>query len=392
MVDATLRTQILPDGVQHEFAPGYHAGCTRMLAEMGALAQRVGADVPASFRETLDKMATYVLAMVTPEFSNPMFGDTRRPEGGRTYGELLVMLGGILNRPEFSAVAERRHAGLPPLNWCFPHGGMYFFRSGWGPDDIYMALHCCPPSAGGKKGGHDQPDNGTFELCAFGRWLMPDSGCFVYHESTAPLDRDWFRQTAVHQTLTLDNANSVNAPRHLFWWDTPELAVVRFENQSYPDLCHRRTVFFVQRRFFVIVDEALGDARGDLDLHVQLAPGPAQIDAGSKTARTEFADGGNVLVWTPAVQAARMEEEAGYTSSRYGHYEPRPAFRLRLADGPPAALLSVIVPYRGAKPPRVVAALEPGFVPGADSLAVRCEVDNAAVVVGCDGRRAWLES
>jgi heparan-sulfate lyase len=45
------------------------------------------------------------------------------------------------------------------------------------------------------------------------------------------------------------------------------------ENQSYENLAHRRSVFFVDKRYFVIVDEAIGNATGDIDIHFQLAPG-----------------------------------------------------------------------------------------------------------------------
>lgn len=78
---------------------------------------------------------------------------------------------------------------------------MYVMRNDWGPEQIYFALHA--PPLGLK--GHDQPDNGTFELYAYGRWLMPDTGYYTYgHDLEARL---WHRQTQVHQTLTLDGRN-----------------------------------------------------------------------------------------------------------------------------------------------------------------------------------------
>ena len=52
----------------------------------------------------------------------------------------------------------------------------------WGSEQIYFALHGPPPGIS----GHDQPDNGTFELCAFGRWLMPDTGFYTYGHALRP--------------------------------------------------------------------------------------------------------------------------------------------------------------------------------------------------------------
>ena len=78
-----------------------------------------------------------------------------------------------------------------------------------------MGLHCSPLAIS----SHDQPDNGTFELYAYGRWLMPDTGFYTYgHDAEA---RAWHRQTRVHQTLTLDEKNSTDAGRHLLWRSEP---------------------------------------------------------------------------------------------------------------------------------------------------------------------------
>lgn len=38
-------------------------------------------------------------------------------------------------------------------------------------------------------------------------------------------------------------------------------------NPSYEGLTHRRTVWFVDRQFFVIADEASGTAEGEVGLH-----------------------------------------------------------------------------------------------------------------------------
>lgn len=55
-----------------------------------------------------------------------------------------------------------------------------------------LAPHCLPPAIS----GHDQPDNGTFELYGYGRWLMPDTGFYTYgHDAKA---RAWYRQARVH--------------------------------------------------------------------------------------------------------------------------------------------------------------------------------------------------
>ena len=66
--------------------------------------------------------------------------------------------------------------------------------------------------------------------------------------------RNWFRQTAVHKNITLDNKDLETTDSKTLLWnaDLPTPVLVT-ENQSYKELKHRRSVFFVHQQFFVIV-------------------------------------------------------------------------------------------------------------------------------------------
>ena len=43
--------------------------------------------------------------------------------------------------------------------------------------------------------------------------------------------------------------------------------LVVFENQGYDNLKHRRAVFYVNKKFFVLVDEGIGNAEGTIDVY-----------------------------------------------------------------------------------------------------------------------------
>ena len=244
---------------------------------------------------------------------------------------------------------------------------MYALRSGWGPEQVYFALHCSPPAIS----GHDQPDNGTFELSAYGRWLMTDSGYYTYGHD--PEGRAWHRQTKVHQTLTLDGTDSKTDGRSLLWHSSPELTVATVENPSYEGLTHRRTVWFVAGQFFVLLDEAIGDATGTLDLHFQFAPGDVEINVQNHRAATRF-DDANVLVWQRPDAEVTLTEEEGWFAWKYGHRTPRTAIRFRHDRPTPASFLTLIVPYQGMETPGVSASLPTGFEPGNNRVEVRVEV------------------
>ena len=389
----TFLAQVTPDGVQREWSFGYNMGVLRDAVEILRRCQSAGITVPGDYQERVRKMYDYVFAIATPELAGPMFGDASRtafPSKDRAQWSLystLLDATRLLGDPKYEALAKLDRDRLPrQTSHAFPDAGMYVMRNEWGPDQIYFALHCSRPAIS----GHDQPDNGTFELCAYGRWLMPDTGFYTYGHDAA--GRAWHRRTSAHQTLTLDGRDSRVDATHRLWASTPELDAAAVENRSYPGLLHRRTVWFVAKQFFVLLDEAIGDARGTLDLHFQLAPGPTRIDAEARSATTAFPDA-NVLVGTDRQSPVAMEEEEGWFACRYGHREPRTAFRYRHQRGAPAAFLTVIHPYRGSEPPEVSASLPQDFKVGASRVELRVAAATKPAAAGAarvpPRRNAW---
>ncbi|MDP6778055.1 MAG: alginate lyase family protein [Candidatus Latescibacteria bacterium] len=386
-----LLAQTTTDGVQREWSFGYHTGVLRDAVEIADRMDSVGIAVPDAFRDRIRAMYDYIFGVATPDLGAPMFGDGSRPlreSDDRARWPLystLVEASELLGDPKYAARATLERAALPEGTCCgFSEAGIYVLRDDWGTDAIHFALHCSPKAIS----SHDQPDNGTFELYAYGRWLMPDTGFYTYGHD--PDGRAWHRQTRVHQTLTLDGRDSADAGRELLWQSSPELDAVVVENASYEGLIHRRTVWFVERRFFVLLDEAIGDAQGALDLSFQLAPGDATLDSAGKWARTAFGDA-NVLVWAGADAPVTLEEEEGWLAWAYGYRKPRKAFRFRHRGQAPATFLTLVVPYRGTEAPEVSASLADGFRVGDGRAAVKVEGFGRAWEVGRDLEKgeAW---
>jgi heparan-sulfate lyase len=141
------------------------------------------------------------------------------------------------------------------------------------------------------------------------------------------------------------------------------------ENQSYPTLAHRRTIWFVNKQsadaaFFVFLDEALGEATGALELHFQFAPGPVCLDVATGAVHTCF-DDANVLVQPADSQTVTASLSRGWYAWDHGRRAARAAVAYRHANPAPAAFLTVVVPYRGSRAPDVRARLTPDTTPGA---------------------------
>ena len=383
--------QVTSDGVQREWSFGYNRAVLNDAVVMMRRMESMGIPVPDDYRDRIRAMYDYIFAIASPQLSPPMFGDASRGEetsrnraDWSLYGTLIEATE-LLGDPKYAALAKLDRDRLPDqTSHAFTQAGTYVLRDDWGPDQICFYLHCPPKGIS----GHDQPDNGTFELCAYGRWLMPDSGFYTYGHD--PQGRAWHRQTSVHQTLTLDGKNSQIGGKQLLWHSSDQLDAVVVENPSYPGLIHRRTVWFVAKQFFVLLDEALGDAPGTLDLHFQLAPGDAKLDTTRHTASTTF-DDANVLVWMDPDAPVTMEEEEGWFAWKYGHRKPRPAFRYRHAGVAPAAFLTVIYPYRGTGEPTVTAALPESSRPGSERVEIRVKANAKTYHLGRDlkAQQAW---
>lgn len=344
-----IHTQVYSDGHQRELAMGYHVGSIRWfmrtyeLAAMNGLQDRF----PDAYLSTIEKMCEVPMKLGFPDGTTTQFGDSWSGKPGQ-YDHLFESWAEVFDRSDFLYMATGGQSGAVPEGTAFayPESGLYSMRSGWSKEDICMVLKCGPDG-----GGHCQPDNGTFELYAGGRHLMPDAGSYIY--SGDPVNRAWFRQTKVHQTLTLNGENSVYAPQLLKWQPGESLDVLVVENESYQELTHRRAMLFVDKKFFVVVDDAYGPATGDIDIHFQLAPGKAVFNKKKLTVGSDFDEGWNVLVKTQKQKNILLEEEEGQVSFEYTKKEPRPAFRFGLikeATQSGVRFVTVVYPYKASIP------------------------------------------
>ena len=180
---------------------------------------------------------------------------------------------------------------------------------------------------------------------------MPDGGSYIYSGDRE--GRAWFRQTKVHQTLTLNGKNSMYAPKLLLWQPGDDLGMLVVENAGYDQLTHRRAVFFIDKKYFVIVDEAIGNAAGDIGLHFQLAPTAANFDHKNLSVSTAYQDGWNVLVRTEKQVGLKLFEEEGQVSFEYTKKEPRPAFGFHIdkeAGQAGLRFVTLVAPYENAPP------------------------------------------
>ncbi|MEI6140127.1 MAG: alginate lyase family protein [Mariniphaga sp.] len=348
-LNAEIDIQVYPDGHQRELAMGYHLGCIDWFIRTYDLAKINGKTgfFPSSYMDKVQKMCEVPLKLGHPDGTNAQFGDSWAGLPGQ-HKKKFQEWAERFNRKDFLYLASGGEQGTKPDStaYALPYSGLYSMRSSWDKDAICLVLKCGPDG-----GGHCQPDNGTFELSAGGRTLMPDGGSYIY--SGDPENRAWFRQTKVHQTLTLDGQNSGYAPKLLKWNPGKTDNILVVENKSYNNLIHRRSIFFVDKRYFIIVDEAYGSAAGNVDLHFQFATGVAVFNSDEFMATSDYKEGWKLLVQTQKQEGLGMAEEEGQVSFLYTKKEPRPAFRYRINKTSATSnvrFVTVVAPYQTEVP------------------------------------------
>ncbi|MGI6048585.1 MAG: heparinase II/III family protein [Petrimonas sp.] len=280
-----------------------------------------------------------------------MFGDTARNKKRSDDRKLwplyntLVEASEKFKDPKYRALADLDFQYLPSNgSVAFENAGLYSLRNNWTPEQVYMALHCSQSAIS----IHDTPDNGTFEIYAYGKWLMPDTGFFTYgHDKNA---RNWHRQTKVHPTMTVDGKDSFIKGRHILWQSDENQDILCVENESYTYFVHRRTVWFAGKKskipFFVILDEAIGDVKGDIALHFPMAPGDVKIDKIKGLIYTDFEDV-NLSINVIGKKPLDFVSEDGWSSWKYGNREKRTSVSAIYKGQGPFVFVSLLIPYKG---------------------------------------------
>lgn len=260
-----VQKQFLDDGVHIEMTPGYHIEAvyaSNKLYKMANMNGKINV-FPTNYVQLLKNAARFVMDITYPDYSFDNFNDTG--SSGWTKSVLLANFKRYMEMfPDDDEIrwmaTEGKEGSKPTTNvQLYKTGGYYMLRSSWDKDAIMMVLK---NNYNPQNLVHCHPDNGTFSLYYKGKNFLPDAGFYSYGgDDQSNNDRKTYMSTIMHNTLTKNCetiANGQMKGKFLKYENKDNIDVLITENQSYGDLNHRRSVFFVDKKFFVIVDEARG--------------------------------------------------------------------------------------------------------------------------------------
>lgn len=323
-ISSQFSLQFYDDGVHNEMAPNYQLGVVSDFLTIYKVADANDrlSEFDPEYRDKLKKACLFIANYVWPDYTWEWFNDTFR----QTKNVLLR------NIKEYSALfpeenvltylASQRKEGYVPTESLIPfsYGGYYIFRTGWdGNETMFILKNNFNPS----NMSHCHMDNGTFALWSKGRNFFPDSGVYTYGgDEYLDAKREEHLATASHNTLT-KNLETIaddysNGECKLTRTSADEDLVVT-RNQSYNDLTHRRAVYMLEKKFFVIVDDAYGSAADDeINLSFHLCDGTVVTDDFTDSyaygVHTEFSDGNDMLVRTFSETTRGYKAETGVSA------------------------------------------------------------------------------
>jgi hypothetical protein len=324
-----VRHQVRPDGSVHEASTSYH----RLVAELFILgADAVDAALPGQLdpevRTGIERMLDFTAAYLRPDGHAPQIGDA---DDAR-----------VLPLGDYAATDQRDHRHLfiqarraprrQARSVAFPDGGFYVLREG----DLHAVVRCGDVGIHGR-GCHAHNDQLSFDLAWRSRTLVIDPGSYVY--TADPNERNRFRATRFHSTLSIDGAeqNELRTDRlfamldrsraeALLWEVKDGMTVFAGRHHGYSSLpgptLHERRLE-LRPGSLRIVDAIESEAAHDVEWTLPLAP--CNVAIRDRVARASF-PGVRLRVRAPRLD---VHVDGGWVSPSYGVRHPAPFLRLR---------------------------------------------------------------
>lgn len=353
-----LNRHVRPDGTYVEQSTWYHRYTTDFYLQFLVLAERAGMTVRQNVEGPLNGLLDYLMWISRPDGTMPLIGDD---DGGRLLfldertahdaRSPLAIGAALFKRADLAAVAGTPSAELvwllgkagrdvfervmpkpPDANArLFRDGGTAVVRSGWDASASMMTIDAGPH--GFLNAGHAHADALSIDLTVSGRPVLVDPGTFTY--TLAPSWRDLFRETAMHNAVTVDGCASATVAGPFQWltraesrceqWEANEdEGVVLFAGthdgfeRLRPPVRYTRMVAYLEPDLWVIRDEIAGSGEHELSVHWQCAPG---LSCNGGAGSLMLSRGRTEVLGLHVVETAAWRFSDGWVSPTYGGRE-----------------------------------------------------------------------
>lgn len=296
--------QIGPDGVDREQAVWYHHEVAGMMVLCTLFGRANGVSFSPAWHGRLEGMLAFIASVMDAGGNVPMIGDADDavmvrfvppPQQECVFRSLLATGAVLFDRPDFKAKAgrfdlrshwllgddgEARFAALaaqPPAavtRRVFADAGVYVLGDAFDTPEEVRIVADAGPIGYLSIAAHGHADALAFTLSAGGLPFLIDPGTFAYH--TEPAWRVYFRGTAAHNTVTVDDADQSEPGGHFMWLRKARTTCLSWHSDAEEDrlvamhdgygrlpdpVRHTRTICFRKAAMQIVVEDRL-EAQG----------------------------------------------------------------------------------------------------------------------------------
>lgn len=380
-------TAFLDDGCLVELDASYHTSEVEQFLRIYRAARLNGRQevLGSDYLDKLFPSCTFVADYCYPDATWEWFNDTRAQTARVVRRWMNAYADLYPDNGKFKWLGSAGTQGTKPSESLTEYrtSGYYMFRSGWTAEDMMLVYK---NNDNPKDMWHAHRDNGTVGLWVKGRHFLPAPGPYTYGDGNGgSLDaiRAEHQAARNHNTLTrelADIAEGMSRGKWLASYSQNGVDCVVAENASYSDLTHRRTVWMVAGRFYVIADAAYGSCSGKtLNVSWHLCKDNVVVDKDNPHfacgAHTTFSDGNNLFMKTFSNTESGFESEEGtsYCSEQIGERYLRKFYRIHVQKTSASAtprFITVLVPCAEASSVIASASFVEEFSANSESVCI----------------------
>jgi hypothetical protein len=370
--------QVLKDGVHWEQSPMYHNEVLHCFMDVIILGEKNNIFIDKAIKDAARNMAYADLYMAKPNHHQPMLSDSddtdirdMLTEAAIIFNDEILKFGAyksidfnslwLFGAEGINKFQEIQCRAPEVLSVPMESSGNYVMRSSFDEDAKYLLFDC-----GSIGGGHGHCDILHFDIHAYGRDLISDTGRYTYVEGE-PL-REYFKSCKAHNTTIVDDTDFIkckgswgyekvaNALGKL-WISKESFDYAEGSHDGYLDLedpvYSKRRILFVKPYYWLIIDSFQCKKEHSFSQYFHFTPGEVVLDS-NRQCYTNFRAGGNVKI----VPLKRYDVEArlqnGYYSKEYNHIEDNKVLCYKTAQRGFTSLINVVYPYKAGEDNNII--------------------------------------
>ena len=329
----SMKDQVYADGVQTELSSHYHNVSLHNFELFKDICDRANRKLPDFYNHTIEAMYGYIAHLVRPSGFRVMNND-----GDRGSDVNLIMKGAKkFGHADWEYIVTNGQTGRKPEegpSYFYPWAGHFVSRSDFDRDAHWSFFDMGPWGS-----GHQHNDKLHLSVSAYGKDFLVDSGRFAYTGEVAEKFRHYAKSSEGHNLLLIDGKGQQNGPKLTdkpLGEDQFKITIgFDYASSSFDQFMdlegtvkHTRSVFYVRREFWVVVDNIETDRPRKIEALWHWHPENTVIKARSMV-QTVNERGNLTLVPISRqkfdiqlIKGQETPEIQGWYSPEYNLYEP----------------------------------------------------------------------